>query len=114
MGKNSNISNMNNLKKKGKLTNDMILEKFSFTFTRDAEWFKRTYEMVGKVKEDLDKKLYESKNLDSSLKPYDQNEVYRVELEEAAKRSRRESGANILIPVNIYDREITSQVMKLI
>jgi hypothetical protein len=64
--------------------------------------------------EDLDKKLYESKNLDSSLKPYDQNEVYRVELEEAAKRSRRESGANILIPVNIYDREITSQVMKLI
>lgn len=50
MGKNSN--------KNKKLTNDMILQKFSFTFTRDAEWFKRTHEKIKEVKDDMDKKFY--------------------------------------------------------
>jgi len=48
----------NKYKKSQKLTTDIILQKLSFKFTRDAEWFKRTYEMVGKVKQDLDKKFY--------------------------------------------------------
>lgn len=49
--------NYNNRSKK-RMTDEMILEKLNYSFTRDAEWFKRTYDKVGKVKEDLDKKFY--------------------------------------------------------
>jgi hypothetical protein len=44
--------------KKQKLTNDMIMEKLNFSFTRDAEWFKKTIQKIESVKEDLDKKFY--------------------------------------------------------
>lgn len=44
--------------KKQKLTNDMIMEKLNFSFTRDAEWFKKTIQKIESVKEDLDRKFY--------------------------------------------------------
>ena len=63
-----NFSNFKNSKKidrksknknfKPKITNESLLEKFNYTFTRDAEWFKKTCETINKTKDDLDKKFY--------------------------------------------------------
>ncbi len=42
----------------GKITTDSLLEKMNLTFSRDAEWFKRTTEKFAETKEDLDKNFY--------------------------------------------------------
>jgi hypothetical protein len=44
--------------KKQKLTNEDLLEKLNYKFSRDAEWFKRTVEKINKTKDDLDKKMF--------------------------------------------------------
>ena len=41
-----------------KLTNDDLLEKLNYKFTRDAEWFKRTVDTINKTKDELDKKMF--------------------------------------------------------
>ena len=58
MGKNTKFQ------KREKVTNKSLLEKMNYDFSRDAEWFKRTYKKMIEVKEDLNKKFYndEQKN----------------------------------------------------
>ena len=59
--RNSDYGNKtNNKNKKGfhKLTNDEVLEKFNFNFSRDAEWYKKTNDKINEVKDDLDSKFY--------------------------------------------------------
>lgn len=43
--------------KKNKITNEDILEKLNYKFSRDAEWFKRTVDTINKTKDELDKKM---------------------------------------------------------
>ena len=43
--------------KKQKLTNEDLLEKLNYKFSRDAEWFKRTVDNINKTKDELDKKM---------------------------------------------------------
>lgn len=85
-----------------------FLDKFGRSITDIGGYINQS--MRNNKLEDLDKKLFDNKNLDPSLKPYEYSEMLRVELEETARRNRRESGANILNPVNSIDRSITSQV----
>jgi hypothetical protein len=44
--------------KKPKLTNEIILDKINYTFSRDAEWFKKTMQKIESVKNELDTKFY--------------------------------------------------------
>lgn len=60
--------------------------------------------------EDLDKKLFDSQSLDSELKPLDRAEQSQVDSEESARRSSRESGMNIITPINRIERLINNQV----
>jgi hypothetical protein len=62
--------------------------------------------------EDLDKKLFDSQILDSELKPLNAAEITQVEAEENARRSSRESGMNVITPVNKFERSMTNQVCR--
>ena len=54
-----NINNRKNKKDyKPKITNESLLQKFNYVFTRDAEWFKKTCDTINKTKDDLDNKFY--------------------------------------------------------
>ncbi len=48
----------NSHNKKPKLTNELILDKLNYTFSRDAEWFKKTMTKIDTVKRELDTKFY--------------------------------------------------------
>jgi hypothetical protein len=63
--------------------------------------------------DNLDKNLFESQSLENSLKPYSESEQKEAENEEIAKRSSRESGMNILTPVNKFEKSIVNQVIYL-
>ena len=45
--------------KKEKITNESLLSKMKFDFSRDAEWFKRTTQKISEIKEELDKNFYD-------------------------------------------------------
>ena len=45
-------------KKNPKLTNEIIMEKLNYSFSRDAEWFKKTMNKIQSVKDELDRKFY--------------------------------------------------------
>jgi hypothetical protein len=60
--------------------------------------------------EDLDKKIFDMNNLHPSLKNFEHADQQRIEEEQTANRNGRESGANLISPVNQYDRIITNQV----
>ena len=45
--------------KKEKITNESLLSKMQFDFSRDAEWFKRTTQKLEETKEDLNKNFYD-------------------------------------------------------
>ena len=44
--------------KKEKITNESLLSKMQYDFSRDAEWFKRTTQKLEETKEDLNKNFY--------------------------------------------------------
>lgn len=44
--------------KKEKITNESLLSKMKYDFSRDAEWFKRTTQKLEETKEDLNKNFY--------------------------------------------------------
>ena len=44
--------------KKEKITNESLLAKMEYNFSRDAEWFKRTTQKLEETKEDLNKNFY--------------------------------------------------------
>jgi hypothetical protein len=61
--------------------------------------------------EDLDKNVFDMKNLHPSLKTFDQADQQRFDEEQQpSNRSGREMGANLIIPVNPFDRHIANQV----
>jgi hypothetical protein len=60
--------------------------------------------------EDLDKKLFDSQILDSELKPLNQAEQSQVEAEDNSRRNSRESGMNLITPVNRLERLMNNQV----
>jgi hypothetical protein len=45
--------------KKQKITNESLLAKMKFDFSRDAEWFKRTNQKIQETKEELNKNFYD-------------------------------------------------------
>ena len=45
--------------KKEKITNESLLSKMQYDFSRDAEWFKRTTQKLEETKEDLNKNFYD-------------------------------------------------------
>ena len=45
--------------KREKITNESLLEKMKFDFSRDAEWFKRTNQKIQETKDDLNKNFYD-------------------------------------------------------
>lgn len=45
-------------KKREKITNETILKKMNFDFSRNAEWFKRTTKKIDEIKEELSKNFY--------------------------------------------------------
>ncbi len=45
--------------KKEKITNESLLSKMQYNFSRDAEWFKRTTKKLEETKEDLNKNFYD-------------------------------------------------------
>ena len=45
--------------KREKITNESLLEKMKFDFSRDAEWFKRTNQKIKETKDDLNKNFYD-------------------------------------------------------
>ena len=45
--------------KREKITNESLLAKMKFDFSRDAEWFKRTNQKIQETKEDLNKNFYD-------------------------------------------------------
>jgi hypothetical protein len=55
---NSNGSGKRFKGKKPKLTNEFILDKMNYTFSRDAEWFKKTMQKIESVKNELETKFY--------------------------------------------------------
>jgi hypothetical protein len=55
---NSNASVKKFKGKKPKLTNELILDKMNYTFSRDAEWFKKTMQKIESVKNELETKFY--------------------------------------------------------
>jgi hypothetical protein len=54
----TNFNKKNFNKKRNQVTNQTLLQKYTYTFTRDAEWFKKTMEKIDKVKQELDSKFY--------------------------------------------------------
>lgn len=68
------------------------------------------YSMRSNKLEDLDKNLFDSQSLDSELKPLDRAEQSQVDSEESARRSSRESGMNIITPINRIERLMNNQV----
>ena len=48
-----------NNNKKEKITNESLLAKMQYNFSRDAEWFKRTTQKLEEIKEDLNKNFYD-------------------------------------------------------
>ena len=52
MGKNKKFH------KKEKITNETILSKIKYNFSRDSEWFKRTTKKIDDIKEELNKNFY--------------------------------------------------------
>ena len=50
--------NMGKKQKKEKITNETLLSKMQYDFSRDAEWFKRTTQKLEETKEDLNKNFY--------------------------------------------------------
>ena len=55
---NLNQSKKSYNKKRNNVTNQTLLQKYTYTFTRDAEWFKKTMEKIEKVKQEMDSKFY--------------------------------------------------------
>lgn len=55
---NFNKTSKNNHKSFHKQTNEEILEKYNFNFSRGAEWYKKTDNKINEVKDELDKKFY--------------------------------------------------------
>ncbi len=53
---NKNKKSYNN--KRNQVTNQTLLQKYTYTFTRDAEWFKKTMEKIENVKQEMDSKFY--------------------------------------------------------
>ena len=53
MGKNKKFH------KKEKITNEDILSKIKYNFSRDSEWFKRTTKKIEDIKEELNKNFYD-------------------------------------------------------
>ncbi len=49
---------MGKKQKKEKITNETLLSKMQYDFSRDAEWFKRTTQKLEETKEDLNKNFY--------------------------------------------------------
>ena len=45
-------------KKRNNVTNQTLMQKYTYTFTRDAEWFKKTMEKIEQVKQEMDSKFY--------------------------------------------------------
>ena len=45
--------------RKEKITNESLLAKMKFDFSRDAEWFKRTNQKIQETKEELNKNFYD-------------------------------------------------------
>ena len=45
--------------KREKITNESLLAKMKFDFSRDAEWFKRTNQKIQETKDDLNKNFYD-------------------------------------------------------
>ena len=45
--------------KREKITNESLLTKMKFNFSRDAEWFKRTNQKIQETKEELNKNFYD-------------------------------------------------------
>ena len=45
--------------KREKITNESLLSKMKFNFSRDAEWFKRTNQKIQETKEELNKNFYD-------------------------------------------------------
>lgn len=58
MVKKDNEKHHKKQKKPHRITNEEILDNMNYSFSRDAEWFKRTVEKIEKVKGDLDMKFY--------------------------------------------------------
>ena len=50
-----------------KVTIQSLLEKMNYDFSRDAEWFKRTYKKMIEVQEDLNKKFYNEEQKNQKL-----------------------------------------------
>ena len=61
MGKNKKFQ------KREKVTNQTLLNKMKYDFSRDAEWFKRTFQKMIEVKEDLNKKFYNEEQKNQKL-----------------------------------------------
>ena len=61
MGKNKKFP------KREKITNQTLLNKMKYDFSRDAEWFKRTFQKMVEVKEDLNKKFYNEEQKNQKL-----------------------------------------------
>ena len=53
--------------KKEKITNESLLSKMQYDFSRDAEWFKRTTQKLEETKEDLDKNFYDEEKKKQKL-----------------------------------------------
>ena len=53
--------------KKEKITNESILSKMQYNFSRDAEWFKRTTQKLEETKEDLNKNFYDEEKKKQKL-----------------------------------------------
>ena len=56
-----------------KITNESLLTKMKYNFSRDAEWFKRTNQKIQETKEELEKNFY-----DENKKKQKINFIYRL------------------------------------
>ena len=45
--------------KREKITNESLLSKMKYSFSRDAEWFKRTNQKLQETKDDLNNNFYD-------------------------------------------------------
>jgi myosin heavy subunit len=72
-----------------KITNEDLLEKYNFDFSRNAEWFKNTIEKISQIKDDLDKKFYneekKAQKLDFMRKLKDKLKDYKDAIKYAEK-----------------------------
>ena len=53
--------------KKEKITNESLLSKMQYNFSRDAEWFKRTTQRLEETKDDLNKNFYDEEKKKQKL-----------------------------------------------